>query len=135
MNRFNWEACLEIRITEDQQRFTPSVLYSLAQAKFEAMYPYGVTYKEKMVGFLMYANFSGVYWINRVLIDVEYQRKGIARQAVSELIRLIQRKRDCKEVRTSYASDNIAAKSLFTTLGFKPINEAMSEEVVATFAP
>lgn len=133
LDRYNWEATLDLQLTEAQEAFVPSVLYSLAQAKFEALTPYGITAGEKMVGLLMYGNFGGICWINRLLIDARYQRQGIGKAAVQELLARLQTRPDCAEIRTSYSPENAAAAAFFQTMGFVPLDSPLPDEVVARY--
>lgn len=133
LDRYNWELCLNISLTVEQEVYTPSVLYSLAQARFEDLHPYGILADENMVGFIMYGSFGGICWISRVIIDHEYQGQGIGTKAVGELIRILEGKMECKEIRTSYSVKNLVAANFFDKLGFVPINENMDQEIVARF--
>jgi diamine N-acetyltransferase len=130
LDRFNWELCLDIKLTEEQADFIPSVVYSLAQAKFEDLTPYGILYREKMVGFMMYGEFSGVCWLNRIMIDRDYQGQGIGSSALRELITQLKRKRSCREIRTSYSVSNSHADRFFQAHGFVA-SEPVSGEIVA----
>lgn len=136
LDRYNWEACLEIKLTAEQNRFVPSVLYSLAQARFEELTPYGIRLDGQMVGMLMYGRFSaGLCWINRIMIDQQYQQQGIGQQAVRQLLMQLRSRRKCAEIRTSYAPDNLAAAHFFAKLGFHPIANALEDEVVVRLIP
>ncbi|MEM6764839.1 MAG: GNAT family N-acetyltransferase [Bacteroidota bacterium] len=131
LDRYNWELCLDIKLTVQQESFVPSVLYSLAQARFEQLVPFGVMYQERMVGFLMYGEFAGICWISRILIDKDFQRMGIGARAVQELIRLLQKNIRCKEIRTSYDIHNTQAKLFFYSLGFEPTEAPTGSEEIA----
>lgn len=133
LDRYNWELVLNLRITPEQEAFTPSALYSLAQANFDNLIPYGITYKDKMVGMIMYGDFAGICWISRILVDQEYQRRGIGTVAIRQMIELLQRKVSCKEIRTSHARGNYGASSFFAELGFEPLEDALNEEVVMRY--
>jgi diamine N-acetyltransferase len=133
LDRYNWEATLDLRLTEAQEGFVPSVLYSLAQAKFEALTPYGIGVGEKIVGLLMYGNFGGICWINRILVDERFQRQGIGKAAVQELLARLQKRPDCAEIRTSYSPENVAAAAFFQALGFVPLDSPLPDEVVARY--
>lgn len=135
LDRYNWESCLNISLTPDQEQFLPSVLYSLAQANFENLHPYGIVYREKMVGFMMYGEFTGICWINRIMIDQEYQRQGIGHAAMRQLIEKLWSKRTCKEIRTSYSRHNYIVDQFFKSLGFVGGAEMEGEEIVATLNP
>lgn len=134
LDRYNWELCLKIEIHESQRAFTPSILHSLAQAKFEALTPYGVVYQGEMIGFLMYGTFGGICWINRIIIDRQYQGKGLGSAALTLLLRKLRNYTDCKEIRTSYAEENRAAERLFSANGFVPMASALDDgEVVMRY--
>ena len=133
LNRFNWESYLEIQIHSAQENFVPSILFSLAQAKFENLFPLGIQLDNQIVGFLMYGNFSGIFWINRIIIDKQFQGKGIGKAAIRQLISQFHQNPQCKEIRTSFVVENIAARKLFTEIGFIPINEEMEGEIIAKY--
>ena len=133
LDRYNWELCLDIKLTEMQEHFIPSVLHSLAQANFENLTPMGILYRDKMVGFIMYGEFGGICWLNRIIIDREYQRMGIGSSAVRQLLTLLKRKVTCREIRTSYAAENEAANDFFQSLGFVP-GENITGEIIATIS-
>lgn len=134
LDRYNWELCLKIEIHEAQRAFTPSVLHSLAQANFEQLTPYGITYEGEMIGFLMYGTFGGICWINRIIIDRKYQGKGLGSAALTLLIRKLRNNTHCQEIRTSYAEENRAAARLFSANGFAPMESALGDgEVVMRY--
>ncbi len=134
LDRYNWELLLKIELHESQQAFTPSILYSLAQANFEQLTPYGISYRGEIVGFLMYGQFGGICWINRILVDHRFQAKGIGTAALTQIIRKLRQQFDCREIRTSYAEGNEVAAKLFSTNGFVPIGSAMADgEVVLRY--
>ena len=133
LDRYNWELCLDIHLHPEQETFVPPVLYSLAQAKFENLIPYGILKKGKMVGFMMYGIFGGICWINRIIVDKDYQRRGIGSAAVSQLLTQLIHKHTCKEIRVSYANDNATARDFFAKMGFSPINESLQEETIAVY--
>ncbi|MEM7371592.1 MAG: GNAT family N-acetyltransferase [Bacteroidota bacterium] len=133
LDRFNWEECLAIQISPEQENFVPPILYSLAQAKFESLTPFGVRLSGKMIGFLMHGEFSGICWLNRILIDADYQNQGIGEMAVKKWIQKMVYKVNCKEIRTSYARENYSAAQFFEKLGFIPIDDGLKEEIVARY--
>jgi diamine N-acetyltransferase len=133
LDRFNWEACLSIQLTSEQESFVPPVLYSLAQAKFESLTAYGVQYGGEMVGFLMSGQFAGICWLSRVLIDKGHQGQGLGSMAVRQWLRREGQNPHCREVRTSYAVENYAAANFFNKLGFSPLPDSLEEEIVARY--
>lgn len=135
LDRYNWEQTLDLKLKPEQEGLLPPVLYSLAQANFEDLTAYGVVREEKMVGLLMYGEFGGICWLSRVLIDAEYQRRGIGHAAVSQLLQQLRRNISCREIRTSYAPGNYAAAQFFASLGFRPLEAQLDDEVVARYEP
>ncbi|MBX7240658.1 MAG: GNAT family N-acetyltransferase [Bacteroidia bacterium] len=135
LNRFNWENYLSVEISPEQGKFCPSFLYSLAQAYFENIVAFGINYNDAPAGFIMYGDFTGIYWINRLAVDFRFQRKGIARNALKLLLEHLSRKSSDKEIRTSFSVENIAAQKLFFSLGFEPVNTELGEEIVAVWNP
>ncbi len=133
LDRYNWEQCLDIQLTPEQSMFVPTILYSLAQAKFEELHPYGIMNDNQMVGFIMYGEFAGICWINRIMIDIDYQRKGIGRTAMQQLLELLNHSIRCKEIRASYAKENNFARQFFLSVGFKPLSEGLDDEEVVIY--
>jgi diamine N-acetyltransferase len=131
LTRFNWELALEIRLHPEQEAFLPTVSYSLAQSKFEDLHPFGIMYGDKMAGFIMYGVFGGICWISRLMVDRDFQGKGIGSEALSQMIRHLEHKVRCPEIRTSYSSSNEEAKRLFAIAGFQEINTELGDEIVA----
>jgi len=134
LDRYNWEECLDIKLSPDQSAYIPPVLYSLAQAKFEALTPYGIRTSDRTVGLLMYGEFTGLCWINRIMIDEAYQRQGIGKAALQQMVAQLRRNVRCKEIRASYAPDNYAAAALFASVGFQPLAASLEDEVVVQYA-
>ncbi|MEL6256323.1 MAG: GNAT family N-acetyltransferase [Bacteroidota bacterium] len=133
LDRYNWELCLDIKLSPEQEAFLPPVLYSLAQAKFENLTPYGIVKNEKMVGFLMYGEFGDICWVNRILIDKDYQGMGIGSKALGALLDKLRSNYRCREIRTSYSADNTAASEFFGNMGFKEMGEPVNNEIIAVF--
>lgn len=130
LDRYNWEKLLDLQISPDQQAFLPSTLYSLAQSKFEDLTPLAIMADEQLVGYVMYGEFGGICWITRIVIDHEFQRQGLGRAALEELLHQLQRNIRCKEIRTSHAPSNYAAEAFFESLGFEPVAQPLENEVV-----
>ena len=77
--------------------------------------------------------FSGGTLIGGVLIDRARQRRGHGRSAMQALIAMAQASgADC--VKLSYDADNLVARSLYASLGFRETGEREGEEIVASLA-
>ncbi len=134
LDRFNWELYINLSLSEAQTGFVPPILYSLAQANFEALTPLGINADNVPVGFAMYGIFGGIAWINRFMIDQDFQGKGVGKAALQLLIERLKKEPQCQEIRTSYAKNNTNAALLFASLGFQEINHTLAEEIVAVLS-
>jgi diamine N-acetyltransferase len=122
----NWQECIKLKVKKGQEHFLPSNLYSLVQAKYQktefySFVPLAIYWDETMVGFIMWDDIPNneIYVIPRLMIDGQYQGKGIAKRALQVAIDIITQKNDCKGIQVSYKADNVAAQRLYLSLGFK----------------
>lgn len=136
----NWLSCIQLQVTESQRHFVASNVFSLAQAKiFDQYVPLAVCdgdHPDVMVGFAMYGPHlpSLVPWIDRLMIDRRFQRRGFGRAAMVELMARIQRERP-GPMRISYDPDNRAAEALYASLGFELTGEMLEGEQVREWRP
>lgn len=135
LNRFNWETASQLKLSESQAEYLPSNLFSIAQSKFEELKGFAIYSGEEMVGFLMYGNFSGVYWINRIMLDQSQQQKGLGRKAMQILLKKLVNQPGCKEIRTSFVRQNALAEYFFAQLSFERIADGLDEEIVMRYHP
>jgi diamine N-acetyltransferase len=124
INRGNWEKVLELELEDDQRSMMPGNAYSLLQAVYEKLEPYGIYLSQgdeenPMIGFLSLGHWSGLYWIPRVMIDRQYQGLGYGREALEAALEMIRKRPDAREIRTTIDRRNAAAEYLFQELGFK----------------
>ena len=135
----------DIETTEEQKDFFDSNVESLAEAYASITNggfatPYAVYDKDIMVGFVMYtfADKPGgdllppyvlpCYYIWRVLIDKNQQRKGYGKQAIEEIKTMPYGKAD--RIYTSWNPNNTASKSLFQSFGFVETDNTDNGEIV-----
>jgi diamine N-acetyltransferase len=133
LTRFTWEKAASLELEDYQQDFMPSVLYSLAQSKFENLFPYGIFEGDKLVGFLMYGEFSGRCWINRIMVDKRFQQQGVGSTALRHLIDLLRGHPKCQEIRTSFSRKNALAEYFFRSAGFEVLNDGLPDEIVMVY--
>ena len=133
LDRFNWEGALELELHDYQQDFLPDILFSIAQSKFENLFPFGIMQDGKMVGFLMYGNFGGVCWVNRIMLDKEHQEKGFGGQALQLLLKQLTRDPACHEIRTSFVRQNAIAEYFFQGQGFRKVSDSLEDEIVMRY--
>lgn len=90
LNEDNWYACCALEISESQTKHIELNAISIAQSKFEiSLKPFAIYYEEKVVGFFMYntvrEELDG-YWVYRIMIDKNYQGRGIGKAATQLMI-------------------------------------------------
>jgi diamine N-acetyltransferase len=127
----NWEQAVDLAVEEDQQAFLPSNLISIAQSKFEPDSEVMGIYKDqRLVGMLILAKWSGLYWITRLMIDRFEQGNGYGSKAIELAVKLVFDKRNVKEVRTTVAKGNTHAEYVFVKNGFEHMGQLDDKEVV-----
>lgn len=122
ITRDNWEECIDLKVSKDQQGFIASNLYSLAEVQFLPNFGALAIYADKkMVGFTMYGldEDDHNYWIYRIMIDEKYQGNGYGTKALLQVIENIKLKPDAKEIIIGYIPDNIEAERTYLRAGFQ----------------
>lgn len=138
----NFKLLLDLKISEEQKNFVASNLGSLAQAYVSITNggfatPYAILDNDLMVGFVMYTYASKLggdietpyttpcYYIWRLFIDENHQRKGYGNQAIQKIVAEIKSMPHGKADRiyVSWHPNNIVSKSLFESLGFTETGE------------
>ena len=133
IDRHNYLSILDLSVAEEQRRFVASNMYSLAQAFVQPeCVPLALYAENKPVGFVMYAldEDDHEYWIYRLMIDRHYQRCGYGREAMRMLIERIQADENHRVIYISFEPENIAAQTLYESLGFVPDGRIEYGEVV-----
>lgn len=133
VDRSNWLECTQLRVSEQQKvTFPVPVVYWIAESKVDTSFvPMAVYADDLLVGFLVYGvdPDDGEYWLIALLIDHKYQRKGLARVAIQELIRHLQMGYGCKKLTLGHRPGNREAEALYVSLGFKEIDHTESEVI------
>ncbi len=130
----NWEECIGLKVSKEQEDFVAPNYYSLLEATYEkGLYPLAIYDGETMVGFIMYDQDPDTNRMEmcRLMIDEKYQKKGYGRAAVLKLLDLIREKYGNIEFYTSFEPENTVADKLYESVGFKKTGEIMWEELVA----
>ena len=134
VTRDNFRACIALKTADEQDGFVATNVVSIAQAYVEPDFvPRAIYDDDTIVGFLMYGRdaTTGADWIIRLMIGSQFQRKGYGRAAMQQVIDLLGRQPDCKEIMISYVPENTVAEQLYASLGFEPTGEIDDGEVVA----
>ena len=126
VTRANFDACVLLKVREDQRVLVAPNVLSLAQAYvIPSLVPFAICEDDNPVGFAMYNRVDEVdppyYYLMRLMVGAEFQRNGFAREAILLLLERFRMEGACSEVRASYADSNEAVEKLFASLGFERV--------------
>lgn len=133
----NWEECIELSVTDEQDAFVASNCESILLSKFEKnCYPLCIYYADKMIGFLMYdLDPDTKRWeLSRFMVDEKYQGNGYGKEALSLLLLQLKKKLGSISFYTSIEPKNQVMKKLIQSLGFSSTGEIMWDEEVFCIA-
>lgn len=149
VNPDNFYDLMRLSVDKSQRDYVAPNDYSLAEAYAvlsAGMYvqAFGVYDGEKPVGFAMIAHnafteadcpeaYKNSYYLWRFMIDKRYQRRGYGRQAVALLLDFIRSFPDGPEETccVSCEPDNVVAKRLYESFGFRFTGEMDDDEEIA----
>ena len=133
----NFQECINLRIKDEQKDFCASNLYSIAESKVEPLaIPVCIYADNQMVGFILYGSDyseSGEMFmsIDRFMIDERFQGKGYGKLALAEIIEIIKKDFDYKEVFLSYKPENTVAENFYSGFGFTKTGDFSGDECIA----
>lgn len=133
LNERNWCECCELGLSEQQAKYIESNAISIAQSKFEtSLKPFAIYYEEKVVGFLMYntekEELDG-YWVFRIMIDKNFQGKGIGKAASTLMISEMSKLPNAEKIIVGYHPENQEAHHLYASLGFIDNGDRFGKEM------
>lgn len=106
---------------------------SIAQSKFETtLKPYAIYAEDKIVGFLMYNSVQEEldgYWVYRIMVDKEYQGKGIGKAATKLMISEMTKLPNAQKIVVGYHPENFGAHNLYSSLGFIDNGDRFGKEM------
>ena len=126
VNRENWIDCAKLALHDHQLGYVANNVFTIAESKY---YPHhqlrAIHDGERVVGMLAYCHEDEpidleLYWVFRLLIDRDHQRRGHGFDAMPLALHAI-RQRGAKRVRTMHKPNNAAAAALYRAVGFEPI--------------
>ena len=131
---YNYVKVIRLEVAPEQKNFVTSNAFSLAQAYvMPECRPVAIYNGMTPVGFAMYAldKEDGEYWIYRLMVGAEFQRRGFGREAMRLLIERIRKEAPERAVLyISFEPENEGARHLYTSLGFVPDNRIVDGEEV-----
>ncbi|WP_339320820.1 GNAT family N-acetyltransferase [Paenibacillus sp. FSL W8-0194] len=130
----NWSDAAALSVSAEQQRFIESNAFSMAECLYEMnAVSVGLYDNDTMIGFAMYGwpdSKQRSAWLDRFMIDRNFQGKGYAKRFLLHMIRYIEQQYDCKTIYLSIHPDNEHAKSLYEAIGFRLNGEIDNEGAV-----
>lgn len=148
LEKLTWDTVddvLKLKVSKEQKKFVAGNSDSIVDAYFamtedgKTVYPFGIYYGKKPVGFLMISydtvwrenlDFArNSYYIWRFMIDRRYQGRGYGRAALQQALEFI-RTFPCGEAECcwlSYEPENEVAGKLYRSLGFEEKPELCKE--------
>lgn len=133
IDKGNWMKVLKLKIRDDQKGFVADNSKSLSQAYvFKECVPLAVMDEDEPVGFCMYApdDSDGSIWILRLMIDEKCQSRGFGRRAMELLLDKIKEDRSRPVIYLSFEPENLWARVLYESMGFKDDGRMVDGEVV-----
>ncbi|RDU37159.1 GNAT family N-acetyltransferase [Neobacillus piezotolerans] len=133
LNSENWYDCCKLEVSIEQKEFLEPNAISIAQSKFEpTLRPYAIYSGEKVVGFLMYNSVEeelDAYWVYRIMVDKEFQGKGIGKAATKLMISEMAKLPNAKKIVVGYHPENLGAHNLYLSLGFIDHGDRFGKEM------
>lgn len=145
----NFDDCIKLETKDEQKGYVARNVYSLAEAYVALTnnecipMPYAIYEDDTIVGFIMLSynkankdNAEDTYWVWRLMIDKNHQGKGYGRETVKKALELIKTfpYGKASAVSISYEPENVAAKTLYASFGFKETGKIEYGEMIAKLA-
>ena len=135
MTAANWREVAALTVAPGQEAHVAPVTYYLCLCAYgDTWRPLAILRDGAVVGFCMEGiDDDGSRWVGGLVIGGPFQRQGIARQALLQLIERCDADPDCPGLALSYRPENTAARSLYAGLGLRETGETEDggAEVVA----
>ena len=133
LNAENWYDCCGLKVEPSESKYIESNAVSIAQSKFEpTLKPYAIYFEEKVVGFLMYNSVQEELegnWIYRIMVDKDYQGKGIGKAATKLMMSEMAKQPNIKKLVVGYHPENKGAHNLYASLGFIDYGDRFGKEM------
>ena len=118
-----------LKVSPDQEQFVAANAFSLAEALFAPEAWYRAVYADEIIaGFVMLWDDTlsktppamPEICLCRLMLGAEYQRQGIGKQVLAEVIRYVQGRPGITRFYTSYVPGERGPEKFYRSLGFVP---------------
>jgi diamine N-acetyltransferase len=135
ISKDNWWAIARLSrtLTPEERGYVADNAISMLEAIYEdpdTVFARGVYDSDTPVGFTMYGQEIGRWWIIRLMTAKEHQGKGYARAAMQQVIDIIKSMPNTDAVYISFVPGNEIAQKLYASLGFVDTGEIIEGEIV-----
>ncbi len=130
----SWPEVMNLAFKLEQGGLVAPNFYRVREFKAEPTFvQLAIFHEENVVGFAMYGldPDDGKYWVYRLMIDVDQQRKGFGKAALIKLIDMMSELPDCDEIFVGYRPENFVAHALYMSAGFKRTGQMLQGEYIA----
>jgi len=120
----NWQQAIKLKVAESQKNFVAPNWYSIIEVLFNSddFESRGIYADDVMVGYVMYGlddeKSEPEYWIVRLMIGEDHQKKGYGRQALPLILAEMQARYQCDAVFLSFEPENTVARDFYLSEGF-----------------
>ena len=119
----NYESVCELDVTEEQEDYVASNMWSIVESKFNEGYETRAIYQDaEPVGFFMWvkeSNHKVSIW--RFMVDKNHQNKGFGRKALELALNEIKQESNIKVIEICYNPSNPVAKDFYSSFGFNEV--------------
>ena len=133
LNSENWYECCTLELDETQKDYLEPNSVSIAQSKFEpTLKTFSIQIEDQTVGFLMYNTIEeelGGHWIYRIMVDKNYQKRGVGKQATKLMIDEMSRIPNIKRIVAGYHPENVESHKLWASFGFIDMGDRFGKEM------
>lgn len=119
----NYEAVCDLDVTDEQQEYVASNMWSLVESHYCKGHTCKAIYQnDKPVGFFMWVSETPEkVSIWRFMVDQRYQKSGIGRAALNLALNEIKTSDKVKEIEICYDPENPVAKGFYSSFGFQEV--------------
>ena len=119
----NYEAVCDLDVTDEQQEYVASNMWSLVESHYCQRHTCKAIYQnDKPVGFFMWVSETPEkVSIWRFMVDQRYQKSGIGRAALNLALNEIKTSDKVKEIEICYDPENPVAKGFYSSFGFQEV--------------